>query len=49
MEWKIYKYKTKENYDDIFLESDGKYLTGLCFEGSKDENKHNNKEIDRKS
>lgn len=44
MEWKIYKYKTKENYDDIFLESDGKYLTGLCFEGAKDENKHSNKE-----
>ena len=37
----IYKscYKTKENFSDIILTSDGKYLTGLFFAGYKNDNK----------
>lgn len=37
----IYKwlYKTPSEFDDILMNSDGEYLTGLCFIGSKDENK----------
>ena len=37
----IYKllYKTPSEFDDILMNSDGKYLTGLYFIGSKDENK----------
>lgn len=29
-------YKTPDNFDDIILNSDGEYLTGLYFKGSKD-------------
>ena len=29
-------YKTKNGLSDIILNSDGEYLTGLWFEGSKD-------------
>ncbi len=38
----VYKweYKTPDNFDDILMNSDGKYLTGLCFEKSLDEKKH---------
>lgn len=38
----IYKkiYKTPEGFSDIILNSDGKYLTGLWFEGSRDIKKH---------
>ena len=34
----IYKllYKTPSEFDDILMNSDGKYLTGLYFIGSKD-------------
>ena len=37
-----YIYKTPNNYNlsNIIISSDGKYLTGLWFEGSKDESKH---------
>lgn len=35
-----WKYKTPEELDDMIMNSDGKYLTGLCFEGSMDEQKH---------
>lgn len=33
-------YKTNKEFDDIYLTSDGKYLTGLWFENSKDALKH---------
>lgn len=33
-------YKTPEEFDNIYLTSDGKYLTGLWFENSKDALKH---------
>lgn len=33
-------YKTPNNFDDIILNSDGKYLTGLWFVGSRDSLKH---------
>lgn len=36
----IKKYKTNNNYSDILMCSDGEYLTGLWFEGSKDSLKH---------
>ena len=38
----IYKktYKTPEGFSDIILNSDGKYLTGLWFDGSRDIKKH---------
>lgn len=38
----IYKwiYKTPNAFDDILMNSDGKYLTGLWFVGSKDASKH---------
>ncbi len=37
----IYKfmYKTPKGYDNIIMNSDGEYLTGLCFENSKDASK----------
>ena len=38
-----YSYKTPKEFDNIVLESDGEYLTGLWFEGSHDLSKHNNK------
>lgn len=38
----VYKwiYKTPEKFDDMLMNSDGKYLTGLCFLNSKDVSKH---------
>ena len=44
----IYKcfYQTPEGFSDIFLSSDGEYLTGLWFVGSKDANKHKRREIE---
>ncbi|WP_029319755.1 methylated-DNA--[protein]-cysteine S-methyltransferase [Butyrivibrio sp. AE3004] len=36
----IWKYKTPEGFDDMLMNSDGEYLTGLWFEGSDDEKKH---------
>ena len=36
----IKKYKTNNNYSDILMCSDGKYLIGLWFEESKDSLKH---------
>ena len=35
-----YIYKTKGEFSNIMLTSDGEYLTGLWFENSKDSNKH---------
>lgn len=34
-------YKTPEGFSNMMMNSDGKYLTGLWFEGSKDSSKHN--------
>ena len=36
-----YCYKTPENLDDILMNSDGEYLTGLWFVGTDDSSKHN--------
>ena len=38
----VYKwtYKTPNEFDDMVMNSDGKYLTGLWFIGSKDDSKH---------
>ena len=36
----ICKYKTPSAFSDMYLSSDGTYLTGLWFEGSKDAKKH---------
>ena len=33
-------YPTPEGFDDLLICTDGKVLTGLCFAGSRDENKH---------
>lgn len=41
----ICKYKTPSSFSDIYLSSDGKYLTGLWFEESKDTQKHENSYI----
>ena len=35
-----WKYKTPPQFTDMLMSSDGKYLTGLWFIGSKDESKH---------
>ncbi len=35
-----YSYKTPNNFSDMLMNSDGKYLTGLWFEGSRDSKKH---------
>ena len=35
-----YKYQTPNGFSDILMNSDGKYLTGLWFEGSRDIQKH---------
>ncbi|MBQ5804612.1 MAG: methylated-DNA--[Erysipelotrichaceae bacterium] len=32
----IKKYRTPEGFSDLIMVSNGTYLTGLCFEGSKD-------------
>ena len=38
----VYKwlYKTPDSFDDMLMSSDGEYLTGLWFIGSKDSSKH---------
>lgn len=38
----IYKwrYRTPDGFTDMFMNSDGEYLTGLWFEGSRDTSKH---------
>ena len=35
-----YKYQTPDSFSDMLMNSDGKYLTGLWFENSKDMSKH---------
>ena len=35
-----WKYETAEGFSDIWMRSDGQVLTGLWFEGSRDERKH---------
>lgn len=35
-----YMYKTPENFSNMIMNSDGEYLTGLWFEGSRDSSKH---------
>ena len=35
-----YPYKTPNNFSDMLMNSDGNYLTGLWFEGSRDSKKH---------
>ena len=35
-----YTYKTPKEFSNIIMNSDGEYLTGLYFEGSKDSSKH---------
>lgn len=35
-----WKYKTPNGFSDMIMNSDGEYLTGLCFEKSMDEQKH---------
>ena len=38
----VYKwlYKTPDGFDDMIMNSDGEYLTGLWFTKSKDSSKH---------
>lgn len=35
-----WKYNTPEGFTNIYMNSDGEYLTGLWFEGSRDSSKH---------
>jgi methylated-DNA-[protein]-cysteine S-methyltransferase len=35
-----FRYSTPEGFDDLLMCTDGEALTGLWFEGSRDENKH---------
>lgn len=35
-----YVYKTPDCFSNMIMNSDGKYLTGLWFEDSKDSDKH---------
>lgn len=35
-----WKYKTPDGFTDMIMNSDGEYLTGLCFESSTDVRKH---------
>lgn len=35
-----WKYNTPERFTNIYMNSDGEYLTGLWFEGSRDSSKH---------
>ena len=35
-----YMYQTPENFSNMIMNSDGEYLTGLWFEGSRDSSKH---------
>ncbi len=46
MSYKSY-YKTKENFSDIILTSDGEYLTGLFFVGYKNDNELIEKYIEK--
>ena len=41
----ICKYKTPFSFSDMYLSSDGTYLIGLWFEGSKNAQKHENSYI----
>lgn len=41
----ICKYKTPFSFSDMYLSSDGTYLTDLWFEGSKNDQKHENSYI----
>ena len=34
------KYKTPKGFSDLWMNSDGDVLTGLWFEGSRDQSKH---------
>ena len=36
----IYRYATPPQFDDLWMSSDGEYLTGLWFNGSADDKKH---------
>ena len=36
-----YSYQTPEGFSNMIMNSDGEYLTGLWFEGSRDTSKHN--------
>ena len=36
----VFRYPTPEGFDDLLMSTDGMVLTGLWFEGSRDENKH---------
>ena len=38
----ICKYKKPFSFSDMYLSSDGTYLTDLWFEGSKNDQKHEN-------
>ena len=42
-----WKYITSDGLSDIILNSGGKYLTGLIFEGAKDEKKCNTHKIEK--
>ena len=42
-----WKYKTPEGFDDLLMSSDGETLTGLWFEGSRDEGKQNPEACER--
>ena len=35
-----YTYQTPENFSNIIMNSNGEYLSGLWFEGSRDSSKH---------
>ena len=35
-----YYYKTPDGFSDMWMNSDGEYLTGLWFDGSRDASKH---------
>ena len=35
-----WKYETPEGFSNMLMNSDGEYLTGLWFEGSRDSKKH---------
>ena len=35
-----WKYNTPEGFTNLYMNSDGKYLTGLWFERSRDSSKH---------
>jgi len=43
-----WKYQTPHEFDNIIMNSDGEYLTGLWFEGSKDSLKHINGACEKK-